>query len=54
MEHGVMVVPISERIVAGSGEGGPVYMQANNVLSPTPLFIETTFGTTWKESVIST
>lgn len=54
MEHGVMVVPISERIVAGSGEAGPVYMQANNVLSPTPLFIETTFGTTWKESVIST
>lgn len=52
MEHGVMLIPISERIASGTGSAGPVYMRASNILSHTPLVIDNNIGSIWKESII--
>lgn len=53
-EHGVALIPVNERAVAGEGSGGNVYINTSNVLPENPKIISDTFGSQWKESVIKT
>lgn len=53
-EHGVALIPVNERAVAGEGSGGLVYINTQNVLPENPKIISDTFGSQWSESVIKT
>lgn len=53
-EHGVALIPINERAVAGKGSGGLVYINTSNVLPENPKIISDVFGSQWKESIIKT
>ena len=53
-EHGVALIPVNERAVAGEGAGGNVYINTSNVLPENPKIISDTFGSQWKDSVIKT
>lgn len=53
-EHGVALIPINERAVAGEGSGGNVYINTSNVLPENPKVISDTFGSQWRDSVIKT
>ena len=53
-EHGVVLIPVNERVQAGEGSGGNVYINTNNILPENPKVLSHTFGTQWKESVIKT
>ena len=51
-EHGVALIPINERAVAGQGAGGNVYINTSNVLPENPKIISDMFGSQWPESVL--
>lgn len=51
-EHGVALLPVNERAVAGQGAGGNVYINTSNVLPENPKIISDTFGSQWPESVL--
>lgn len=53
-EHGVCLIPINERAVAGQGEGGFVYINTSNVLPENPKVLSDTFGSQWRDSIIKT
>ena len=53
-EHGVALIPVNERAVAGEGAGGNIYINTSNVLPENPKIISDTFGSQWKDSVIKT
>lgn len=53
-EHGVALIPINERAVAGQGSGGNVFINTSNVLPENPKMLSDMFGSQWKESVIKT
>lgn len=53
-EHGVTLIPINERAVAGEGAGGNVFINTSNVLPQNPKVLSDTFGTQWVESVVKT
>lgn len=53
-EHGVALIPVNERAVAGEGSGGNVFINTSNVLPENPMMLSDTFGTQWPESVIKT
>lgn len=53
-EHGVALIPVNERAVAGEGIGGNVFINTSNVLPENPKMLSDTFGTQWSESVIKT
>lgn len=53
-EHGVVLIPVNERVEAGSGVGGDVFINTSNVLPENPRVISEVFGTQWAESVIKT
>lgn len=53
-EHGIALIPINERVEAGQGSGGNVYVNTSNVLPENPKVISDTFGSQWKESIIQT
>ena len=53
-EHGVGLIAVNERAVAGEGSGGNVYINTSNVLPENPKIISDTFGSQWRESVIKT
>lgn len=53
-EHGVALIPVNERTVAGEGSGGNVYINTNNVLPENPKVISDTFGSQWRDSIIKT
>ena len=53
-EHGVVIIPINERAIAGEGAGGSVYINTSNVLPENPKVLSDTFGSQWKDSVIKT
>lgn len=54
MEHGIMLIPVQERTMQGSGDGGEIHIISDVVLPKTPMIISPTFGSTWKESIIKT
>lgn len=53
-EHGVALIPVNERAVAGQGMGGNVYINTSNVLPENPKMLSDTFGSQWSESVLKT
>jgi hypothetical protein len=53
-EHGICLIPVNERAVAGSGAGGNIYINTSNVLPENPMVITDMFGSQWPESVIKT
>lgn len=53
-EHGVAVIPVNERAVAGEGAGGDVFINTSNVLPENPKMLSDTYGTQWPESVVQT
>ena len=53
-EHGIALIPVNERAVAGEGSGGNIYINTSNVLPENPKMISDTFGSQWKDSIIKT
>lgn len=53
-EHGIGLIPVNERTVAGEGSGGKVYINTDNILPENPKIISDTFGSQWKDSIIKT
>lgn len=53
-EHGVAIIPVNERAVAGQGDGGYVYINTSNVLPENPLVLSDMFGSQWQDSIIKT
>lgn len=51
-EHGVALIPVNERAVAGQGDGGNVYINTSNVLPENPKIISDMFGSQWADSVL--
>lgn len=51
-EHGIALIPVNERAVAGQGTGGNVYINTSNVLPENPKIISDMFGSQWPESVL--
>lgn len=51
-EHGIALIPVNERAVAGEGAGGNVYINTSNVLPESPKIISDMFGSQWPESVL--
>ena len=51
-EHAVGLAVINERVLAGNGEGEPVYINTQNVLPEELTIITDTYGTQWSESVV--
>jgi len=53
-EHGVCLIPVNERAIAGRGAGGNVFINTSNVLPDNPKVISDMFGSQWSESVVKT
>lgn len=53
-EHGVALIPVNERALAGEGTGGNIYVNTSNVLPERMNVISDTFGSQWRDSVIKT
>lgn len=53
-EHGVALIPVNERAVAGEGSGGNVFINTSNVLPENPKMLSDMYGTQWAESVVKT
>lgn len=53
-EHGIVLIPVNERAVAGEGSGGNIYINTSNVLPENPVVISDTYGSQWRESIIKT
>ena len=53
-EHGIALIPVNERALAGYGEGGQVFINTSNVLPENPRIISDTYGSQWADSVIKT
>ena len=51
-EHGIGVAAINERVLAGEGAGGSVFINSQNVLPEELNIITNTYGTQWSDSVI--
>ena len=51
-EHGIALIPVNERAVAGQGAGGNVYINTSNVLPENPRIISDMFGSQWPESIL--
>ena len=51
-EHGIALIPVNERAVAGQGSGGNVYINTSNVLPENPRIISDMFGSQWPESIL--
>ena len=51
-EHGIGIAPVNERVLSGEGEGGPVYINTQNVLPEELLVLSNTYGTQWGDSVV--
>ena len=51
-EHAIGIAVINERILAGQGDGEPVFINTKNVLPEELTIITDTYGTQWSESVV--
>lgn len=51
-EHGVALIPVNERAVAGEGAGGNIYINTSNVLPENPKILSDMFGSQWPESIL--
>jgi hypothetical protein len=53
-EHAVALIPVNERVVAGSANGENVYINSRQVLPETMVVLSSDYGTQWPDSVIKT
>ncbi len=54
-EHGVVLLPINERVQTGQGDGGAIFINTKNVLPENPqVVLSDMIGTQWAESVVKT
>ena len=53
-EHAIGAAIVNERILAAEGEGTPVFINTQNVLSEELTIISDTFGSQWAESIVKT
>lgn len=53
-EHGIGLIPVNERVAAGEGAGGNVYINTNNVLPQNLNVLSDVYGSQWADSVIKT
>ena len=53
-EHGTALIPVNERVVAGSGAGGDAFINTSNVLPENPRMLSDMYGTQWPDSIIKT
>lgn len=54
-EHGVVLLPINERIQTGEGDGGAIFINTKNVLPENPqMVLSDMIGSQWAESVVKT
>ena len=51
-EHAIGVAVVNERVLAGGGDGEPVFINTQNVLPEELTIITDTYGTQWGDSVI--
>ena len=51
-EHGVALIPVNERAIAGQGAGGPVYVNTSNVLPENPMILSDMYGSQWADSIL--
>ena len=51
-EHAIGIAAVNERVLAGEGEGGPVFINTKNVLPEELVIITNTYGTQWPDSVV--
>ena len=51
-EHAIGIAVINERVLAGSSDGEPVFINTKNVLPEELTIISDTYGTQWGDSVI--
>lgn len=54
LEHAIGLAVVNERVLAGSGDGEPVFINTQNVLPEELTILTDTYGTQWPESVIKT
>lgn len=54
-EHGVVLLPVNERIQTGEGNGGAIFINTKNVLPENPqVVLSDMIGSQWAESVVKT
>lgn len=53
-EHGIALIPVNERAVAGEGSGGNVYINTSNVLPENPNILTGIYGSQWADSICKT
>lgn len=53
-EHGIAKIPVNERVTAGSGSGGDIFINTSNVLPQNPLMLSNQIGSQWKDSIVKT
>lgn len=54
-EHGVVLLPVNERIQTGKGDGGTIFINTKNVLPENPqIVLSDMIGSQWAESVVKT
>ena len=51
-EHAIGIAVINERVLAGTGDGEPVFINSRNVLPEELTVISDTYGTQWGDSVV--
>lgn len=51
-EHAIGIAVVNERVLAGGGDGEPVFINTQNVLPEELTIITDTYGTQWGDSVI--
>ena len=53
-EHAIAIIGVNEKAIATNSESGFAYIDVAKVISDTPTFISTEFGSQWADSVIKT
>jgi len=53
-EHGIVLISVNERVLAGEGSGGAVFINTQNVLPETPSILSDIYGSQWSDSVVRT
>lgn len=54
-EHGVVLLPVNERVQTGEGDGGQIFINTKNVLPENPqAILSDNVGSQWSDSVVKT
>lgn len=53
-EHGIGLIPVNERSIAGESDGGFIYVNTDNILPLNPKIISDQYGSKWPNSILKT